>query len=301
RLHVDLFPFRIEPGRLQFVDPTEEFFHEAFDPAITRRLRLPVVRREKGWNRDGGDALALRDQVGIVRRFERGSDIVVREFRTELDRQELEAGVPFALDEGVDRLRRDEDDSSNLTAPQLLHGDGVRDEHLVDGNPEAAENQWPGIGGGGALRVEVDLLARQVRQRFDLRPDEDVQIRGKQVDDRDDTLLDLRDLQLVLFERVRVDDRQIHPLEIEKIVDVLGRAPCHDRKNMHLVAFIHHPRNLGSETDRGAFQQTAGKAYGPGIYLLPDLLFAGRRRRVQCPAGLRGTRIAERDRSDKYS
>ena len=120
RLQVDLFPFRIESGRLQFVDPTEEFFHEAFDPAITRRLRPPVVRCENGGNRDGGDALALRDQVGIVRRLERGSDIVVREFRTELDRQELEACVPFALDEGVDRLRRDEDDSSNLTAPQLL-------------------------------------------------------------------------------------------------------------------------------------------------------------------------------------
>jgi hypothetical protein len=70
---------------------------------------------------------------------------------------------------------------------------------------------------------------------------------------------------------------------------------------MHLVAFIHHSRNLGSETDRGTFQQTAGKAYGPGIYLFLDLLFAGRRRRIQCPTGLRGTRIAERGRSDKHS
>jgi hypothetical protein len=70
---------------------------------------------------------------------------------------------------------------------------------------------------------------------------------------------------------------------------------------MHLVAFIHHSRNLGSETDRGTFQQTAGKAYGPGIYPFLDLLFAGRRRRIQCPAGLRGTHIAERGRSDKHS
>ena len=94
----------------------------------------------------------------------------------------------------------------------------MRDEHLVDINPEATEDQGAGIGGGSALGIEVDLFAGQIRECFDLRSNEDVQFGREQTKDVVDALLDLRDLGLVLLQRVTVDDRRINPLQIKQIM-----------------------------------------------------------------------------------
>ena len=85
-------------------------------------------------------------------------------------------------------------------ASHLLQCHGMRDEHLFDIDTEAAEDQGAGIGGGSALRIEVDLLAGQIRECFDLGSNEDVQFGRKQAYDVGDALLNLRHLGLVLLQ-----------------------------------------------------------------------------------------------------
>src|SRR6185437_14247648 len=98
----------------------------------------------------------------------------------------------------------------------------MRDKHLVDIDSEPAEHQWARIGRGRALCVEVDFLSRQIRQRLDLRPNEDVQLGGEQTQDVGDALQDLRYLRFVFLERVTVDDGGVDAPEVQKIVDIFG-------------------------------------------------------------------------------
>ena len=177
---IDVLPFWIEAGRLQLVHPTEKFIDKACNTMMARRAGAPVKRGENRRHRDGGDPLALGDKVGIIRWLQIRGEIVILEFRTVLDGQEFETWLPFSLHERVDRLRSHKHDPGNLPALQLLERYGVRNKHLFDVDAEAAENQGTGIGGGGALRIEVDFLARQIRKRPDLGSNEDVQFGGKQ-------------------------------------------------------------------------------------------------------------------------
>ena len=146
-------------------------------------------------------------------------------------------------------------------------------EHLLDINAEPAEDQGAGIGGGGPLCVEVDLLAGEIGQGFDFRADEDVQLGRKQAQDRDDLLLNLRNLRLVLLERVAVDDRYIDSLQIQKVVDVLGRTARHDRKNGQVAVVVHDPGNLGREMNGRSFEQACRQADGAGIRPITDVPF----------------------------
>ncbi len=132
------------------------------------------------------------------------------------------------------------------------------------------------------MRVEVDLLARQIRQRLDLGPDEDVQFRGEQAEQIADAQLDLRYLGFVFLKRVAVDDRHIDASQIEQVIDVLGGPARHDRKDMRDAAIAHHPGNFRREVNGRAFKQAASETNGPGIEPLSDLRLvgAGRRRRL---------------------
>src|SRR6195256_3213926 len=180
RGQMDVLPFWIEAGRLQLVRPTEKFIDKARNTMIARRAGAPVKRGENRGHRDGGDPLALGDKVRIIRWLKIRGEIVILEFRTVFDGQEFETWLPFSLHERVDRLRSHKDDAGNLSTLHLLQRYGVRNKHLLDVNAEAAENQGTGIGSGGALRIEVDFLAGQIRQRSHLGPNEDVQFGGKQ-------------------------------------------------------------------------------------------------------------------------
>jgi hypothetical protein len=64
--------------------------------------------------------------------------------------------------------------ASDLSAPHHLECDRMREESLVDIDPEPAENEWAGIGCRRPLRIEVDLLAGELGERSDLGTDEDV-------------------------------------------------------------------------------------------------------------------------------
>ena len=57
----------------------------------------------------------------------------------------------------------------------------MRNERLLHVETEAAKDQRPGIGCGRALVVEIHLLADEVVQALNFRPDEDVQFRRKQI------------------------------------------------------------------------------------------------------------------------
>ena len=73
---------------------------------------------------------------------------------------------------------------------------------LLHVETDAAEDQGAGKGGRGAEGIEVDLLAREVAERPDLGPDEDVQFGGKQIEDIGEAALDVGHLGLVLLERI---------------------------------------------------------------------------------------------------
>ena len=62
-----------------------------------------------------------------------------------------------------------------------------------------------------------------------------------------------------------VDDRRIHPLEVEQVIDVLRGATRDDRKHVQFTAIIHGARDFGRETDGGAFEQAAGETDGPRV------------------------------------
>src|SRR5450631_183144 len=101
---IDVLPFRIEAGRLQFVRPTEKFVDKARNTTIARRAGTPVERSENRRHRNGGDPLAFSDKVWIIRRLKIRREIVIFEFRAEFNGQKFETFLPFAFDERVDRL-----------------------------------------------------------------------------------------------------------------------------------------------------------------------------------------------------
>src|SRR5216684_8096591 len=261
---IDVLPFWVEAGRLQFVRPAEKFVDKTRDTKIARRAGTPVERSENRGHRNGGDPLAF-DKVRIIRRLKIRGEIVIFEVRAVFDRQKFETFLPFAFDERVDRLRSHKDDACNLSTLHLLKRYRVRDKHLVDIDAEAAENQGTGIGGGGALRIEVDFLARQIRQRSDLRPNEDVQFGRKQIQQISKALLNLRHLRLVLFKRVAVDDGRINPPEIQQVVYVLSRAAGYDGKNVYYAAVVHDSSDVCREMDGRTLQKATGQTYRPGI------------------------------------
>ena len=89
-------------------------------------------------------------------------------------------------------------------------------ESLFCIDAEAAEDQRPRIGCGRALGVEIHLLAGKILQALDLGPDKDMQLGGEETEQVRDPTLDVRCLELVLFERVGVDDRRIDAAQIEQ-------------------------------------------------------------------------------------
>ena len=94
--------------------------------------------------------------------------------RAVFDGRELEALFPFSLDEGIHRFGGDEHHGGDLSLPHHIEYDRMREESLVDIDPEPAENEWAGIGCRCPLSIEVDLLAGEIGERSGLGTDEDV-------------------------------------------------------------------------------------------------------------------------------
>ena len=118
---IDVLPFRVEAGRLQFVYPTEKLVDKARNTTIARRARAPVVRSENRGNRNRGDPLAFGDKVRIIRWVKIRGKIVIFEFRAIFDRQEFETFLPFSLYERVDWLSK-----SQRRRRQFLHASFAR-------------------------------------------------------------------------------------------------------------------------------------------------------------------------------
>ena len=96
-----------------------------------------------------------------------------------------------------------------------------------------------------------------------------------------------RHLNLVLFERVGIDDRRIDAAQVEQRIQVFRGAPGDDRQDMQIRAIVDDAGHLRRETDRRALEQAAGEADGPGVHLLFLRRCAGRaarRRRLGCLA-----------------
>ena len=94
---------------------------------------------------------------------------------------------------------------------------------------EPAEDQRSRICRSRALGVEIYLLASEILQALDLGPDKDMQFRGEEIEQVSDPTPDLRDLNLVLFERVGIDDRGVNAPQIEQRVQIFRGAPSNDR------------------------------------------------------------------------
>ena len=71
---------------------------------------------------------------------------------------------------------------------------------------------------------------------------------GEEVEKVDDTMLNLRHLDLVLFERVGIDDRHVDATQIEQRVHVFRGSAGHDRQDMQIRAIIDDAGHLGRET-----------------------------------------------------
>ena len=108
----------------------------------------------------------------------------------------------------------------------------------------------------------------------------------KKVQDIRDLLLDVRHLRLVFIQHVRIDDRHVDSPQIQQGVDVLGRASGHDRQDVKVVAVVHHPRDLGSQTERRSFQLPTSETDRPGVYPLLG--------RLDCALSCRGRRFHSR-------
>src|SRR6185312_14451767 len=105
----------------------------------------------------------------------------------------------------------------------------MRNERLFCIDAETAEDQRPRICRRRALGVEIYLLASEILQALDLGPDKDMQLRGEEIEQVSDPTPDLRDLDLVLFESVGIDDRGVNAPQIEQRVQIFRGAPSNDR------------------------------------------------------------------------
>ena len=145
-----------------------------------------------------------------------------------------------------------------------------------DIDAEAAEDQRSRIGGSRALGVEIHFLAGEILQALDFGPNKDMQLRGKEIEQVGDPAPDLRYLNLVLLERVGIDDRRIDAAQIEQRVQIFGGAPGDDRQDMQIRPVVDDAGHLGREAKRRALEQAAGEADGPGVHLLFFVSLTGR-------------------------
>jgi hypothetical protein len=124
----------------------------------------------------------------------------------------------------------------------------------------------PRIGRSGALRIEIDLLAGEIAQALNLRPNEDMQLGREQIQDIRNSPLDVRHLALVLLERVGVDDCGIDASQIEQGIHVFSGPSGDHRQDMEVVPIVDHTRDLRRQADRRALEKTSGQADRPGVH-----------------------------------
>src|SRR5258708_7726914 len=84
-----------------------------------------------------------------------------------------------------------------------------------------------------------------------------------------DSSFEVRDLPLRAkkFEDVRLGDCDIDASQVEQIVNIRGGAAGHGWQHAHLVAVVEELAQVLGETEEGPFDDSAGDADGPGIFL----------------------------------
>src|SRR5437762_5594393 len=99
-------------------------------------------------------------------------------------------------------------------------------------NVQALEHDGPRRGRAVALCAQAHSLALEVLERLDFRSGKEIDLAYQQFGDIIDALLDISHPAVfsVEFESIRIGDRDIHSLEIQKVVDVL----VSDRKSTRL-------------------------------------------------------------------
>src|SRR5258708_18028010 len=84
-----------------------------------------------------------------------------------------------------------------------------------------------------------------------------------------DSSFEVRDLPLRAkkFEDVRLGDCDIDASQVEQIVNIRGGAAGHGWQHAHLVAVVEELAQVLGETEESPFDDSAGDADGPGIFL----------------------------------
>ena len=159
----------------------------------------------------------------------------------------------------INRLRRNEHDRRYLTISHLFQRDLMRDEHLLYIQTQTAEDQRPRIGCGSALGVEIHFLAGEILQALYLRPNEDMQFRREEIEQVGDATPDLRYLNLVLFERVGIDDRRIDAAQVQQRIQIFRGASGDDRQDVQIGPIVDNPGHLGGKANRRTLKQAAGE------------------------------------------
>ena len=95
-----------------------------------------------------------------------------------------------------------------------------------------------------------------------------MQLGWEEVEKVDDALLNVGHLNLVLFERVGIDDRHVDATQIEQRIQIFRGSAGHDGQNKHVRPVVDDAGDLGRKTDGCALQQAAGEADRPGIHPL---------------------------------
>ena len=95
-----------------------------------------------------------------------------------------------------------------------------------------------------------------------------MQFRREQIEQVGDARPDLRYLNLVLFERVGIDDRRVDAAQVEERIQIFRGTPGDDRQDMHIRPVVDDAGNLRCKANRRPLKQAAGEADRPGIHLL---------------------------------
>ena len=80
-VQIDVFPFGVKSGCLQFVDAAEEIFDKTCHSLISDGVCSPIVGGENGWHGDGFDPFSICKEVWIICRVDGGGKVIVLKFR----------------------------------------------------------------------------------------------------------------------------------------------------------------------------------------------------------------------------
>src|SRR5215471_3099294 len=258
---------------LELLPLAVQALNEALDFAIAVGAFLPIVNRKHRRHRDRIDAFAT-GEVRIILRTELPERVKVLERLRIRNGHEVQAGIRRNLREEVDRLGNDACNRIDFTRTQLRQRRRLIDQHLLDIDAQALEDDGASQARAGAGGPEIDLLASQILEALDLVAGENMQLRYRQAHDVVNALLKTLRLSLraEILEHIRLRDRDVDATQVKKIVKIRRRPARHDRQHAHIVAVVDHRRYFVGHAHLAAGQEAADNADGPRILAVLQLL-----------------------------